>query len=75
MTRRTQRNQVLFRIIAGMAAKFLMVDFQVRHASAGLTSPAITAQHLVPQSFECFSVESNATVFGGSSIHETFSLM
>jgi hypothetical protein len=33
--------QVPLRIVARAAAKFLVVDFQVRHASAGLASPAI----------------------------------
>jgi hypothetical protein len=36
-----ERDQVLLRIIAGLAPVFPVVDFKVQHGSAGLTSPAI----------------------------------
>jgi hypothetical protein len=46
-----QRDQVLFGIVAGMAAKLFVVDFQVRHRAARLTPPAVATQDLLPQSF------------------------
>lgn len=49
MTGIAERNQVLFRVIASMAAKLLVVDFQIRHCSACLTAPRVPAQHLLPQ--------------------------
>ena len=39
-------NQVLLRIIAGVAAKFQLVDLKIRPGSARLTSPAITTQDI-----------------------------
>ena len=45
-----QRDQVLFGIIAGVAAKLFVVNFQVRHRAARLTPPAIATQNLLPQS-------------------------
>jgi hypothetical protein len=44
----TEGDQVLFGIVAGMTAKFFMVDFQVRHCTARLTAPAVAAQNLLP---------------------------
>jgi len=34
-------DQVFFRVLAGVTAKLLVVNFEVRHRSAGLASPAI----------------------------------
>jgi hypothetical protein len=42
----TQRDQVFFGIVAGVAAKLFVVDFQVQHRAARLTPPAIATQHL-----------------------------
>jgi hypothetical protein len=44
----TDRNQVFFGVVARVATKFFVVDFQVRHCAAGLTSPAIATQDLLP---------------------------
>ena len=44
-----ERNQVVLRIIAGVAAKLFVVDFQVRHRAARLTPPAVAIQNLLPQ--------------------------
>jgi hypothetical protein len=56
-----------------MASEFLVVDLEVRHDSAGLASPAITAQHLLPQFFVGFCFESDASLFRDNLIHEAFS--
>jgi hypothetical protein len=40
-------NQVLFCVIAGMAAEFFVMHFELRHCAAVLTPPAIAAQHLI----------------------------
>jgi hypothetical protein len=42
-----QGNEVCFRIIAGSAAEFFVVNLKVRHHAAGLASPTIPAQHPV----------------------------
>jgi hypothetical protein len=44
-----KRNQVqLGELSAGVAAEFLVMDFQIRHRAAGLTAPAVTMQNLLP---------------------------
>ena len=56
----TQRDQVQLRIFAGLAAKLLMVDFQLRHRAAGLTPPAVATQNLLAQTFVRRGVQSKA---------------
>jgi hypothetical protein len=41
------RDQVLFGIIAGLAAKLFVVDLQVRDRAVRLTPPAIPTQNLL----------------------------
>jgi len=45
----TERDEIQLGIFARMAAKFLMVNLQVRHRAARLTPPTIAMQHLLPQ--------------------------
>jgi hypothetical protein len=42
-----QRDQILLGIVAGMAAKLLVVNLKIRHRAARLASPAIPAEHFV----------------------------
>ena len=37
-----KRDQVLFRIIAGLAAEFLVVNLKIRHRAAVLASPSVS---------------------------------
>jgi putative ABC transport system permease protein len=41
-------DQVLFGVVARVAAELFVVDLKMRHGAAGLTPPAIAAQHLLP---------------------------
>jgi len=41
MANRTECYQILLRIIAGLAAEFLVVNLKIRHGAAGLASPTI----------------------------------
>jgi hypothetical protein len=41
MADNTEGDQVLFGIIAGLTAEFLVVNLKIRHGAAGLASPAI----------------------------------
>jgi len=41
-----QRNQVVFRITTGVAAKLEVVHLQVLHATAYLAAPSVAFQHL-----------------------------
>jgi hypothetical protein len=43
MTNSTEGDQVLLRIIAGLAAKLLVVNLKIRHGAARLAPPAVTA--------------------------------
>lgn len=51
----TECNEVFFSVAARVAAEFLVVNFEVRHCTADLASPAITAQNL--QSKVCIRLE------------------
>jgi len=44
-----QRDQILFCIVARLAAKLFVVNFQVRNRAAQLTPPALATRHLLPQ--------------------------
>jgi len=51
MARCAECNQVFLAIVAGQAAKFLVVNLEIGHGSAGLASPAISTQYLVAEIF------------------------
>ena len=70
-----QGNQVLFGIIAALAAKFLMVNFKIRHHTARLASPAIAAKNLIAKLVVQFTVQAEARVLWSRTIHEAFSVM
>jgi hypothetical protein len=59
-----ERNQVCFRTLAALAPKFLVVNPQIRPRPATLASPAVTPQHLLPESFVPLRIESLARVLG-----------
>jgi hypothetical protein len=44
----TQRDQILFGILARVTAELLVVDFKVGHRTAGLTTPTIPPQYSLP---------------------------
>jgi hypothetical protein len=69
----TERNQVLLGIIAAMAAKILVVNLKVRPGPARLTSPTVTAQHVLPESIVQLGIEPQAWLFGQNPIHDAFS--
>ena len=64
MTYDAQCNQVLFRIVAAVATKFLVVNFKIRHAPASLASPAITAKYPLSDSFVQFGFKPLTRAFG-----------
>jgi hypothetical protein len=73
VTLATERDEIQIGIFARMAAKFLMVNFQVRHCAARLTPPAIAPQHLVPQSFVRRRIQPQAHGFCANRAHDAFS--
>jgi hypothetical protein len=44
-------NEILFRILTTVATKQPMMNFQLLHVSADLTSPIVTAQNLESERF------------------------
>jgi len=44
---RAQSNEIFFRIFAGVAAKLLMMHFDVLPGSTELAAPAIAQQHII----------------------------
>jgi hypothetical protein len=69
----TQRNQVLLRIITGLAAKFLVMNLQIGHRAAGLASPSIATEYLVAELFVWLGIEPQARLLRSEEIHEAFS--
>jgi phage shock protein PspC (stress-responsive transcriptional regulator) len=47
MALRAKRNKIFFGVVAGMAAEFLMMNFELRHCAAMLTPPVVPPEHLI----------------------------
>jgi len=56
-------DEVHFGVISQATAKFLVVNFQVQHRTARLTTPAIATQHMLPEPLIGRSIESQAREF------------
>ena len=57
-----------------MAAKFLVVNLQVRPGAAALTLPTIAAQHLLPKAFLQLGITPPTRTFGQNLVHDAFSV-
>ena len=66
----TKRNQVVLRVVAGVAAKFLVVNLKVGHCAARLAPPAIAIEHLIANPFAELGEPQS---FRMDSVHEAFS--
>jgi hypothetical protein len=51
MARHAERDQVVFGIVAGLAAKLLVVNLKIGHRAASLTPPAVPAQDSLTKFF------------------------
>jgi hypothetical protein len=74
VARGAECHQVLLGVVARVAAKFLVMDFQVRHRAARLTSPAVAAQDTLPEGFVRHRTQPQALRFGANRAHDAFSL-
>jgi|HubBroStandDraft_6_1064221.scaffolds.fasta_scaffold05418_8 hypothetical protein len=74
MARIAQSDQVLLRIIAGVAAKIFMVDLKIGHRAARLAPPAVTTQNLMAQLFVGVGLEPQGCDFWLDPIHDTISV-
>ena len=59
-----QRDQILFLVVARVAAELEVVYLQVLHATAILAAPAVALQHLAMQFAIAGGVESKSRVLG-----------
>jgi hypothetical protein len=71
---RTKRNQVLLRVVAGVAAEFFVVDFEVGLRATQLTSETVATQHLVAELFVQFGIKPQARRLRSDPIHDAFSV-
>ena len=71
----TQRDQILFLVIARLAAEFQVMYLQVLHAPADLASPVVPLQHLPMQRAVALRIESESRTFAANLVHETVSLI
>ena len=69
-----ERYQILFGVVARVASKFLVMDFQVDHCAAGLTPPAIATQYELPQTFVFHRIQPQASWLRANRAHEAFSV-
>jgi len=69
-----KRNQILLRIIAGLATEFFVMDFKIGPIATRLASPAVATQHLTAQIVVLVGIEPQAGVFWSDASHDTFSV-
>jgi len=60
----TEGDQVRFGVITRMAAKFFVVNLQIRSGAARLASPAVTTQNFLPELMVVFGIKPQSLLFG-----------
>ena len=60
----TECDQVFLGVLAGLAAELFVMDFQIGHGAARLTSPAVATQHLSPKGLERCRIQAKRRGFG-----------
>ena len=65
-------NQVVFAIAARLTAELLVVNLEICHSSAALTSPPISAQDLFMQASVSRKIEPEGGLFRGDAVHGAF---
>ena len=58
-----QRNEIVFRVLAGLAAKLLVMDLKIPHRTTRLAAPTITRQNMLPQLAACLLVKPYGALF------------
>jgi hypothetical protein len=69
VTIKAKRDQIAFTIPARVAAELFVVDFEVGHRTAQLTSPAISAQHLLSKILVILLLEPDRRLFRHNLLH------
>jgi hypothetical protein len=66
-------DQILLRVVAGVAAKCLVVHFKIRHGAATLASPTVSTKYVLTCLVVQLGGESQPRVLGSNSVHDAFS--
>lgn len=74
MTCAAQCYQIFFRIIARMAAEFLVVNLKIGHRTAGLAPPVVTVQHSQTKFVVYLTLKVKARTLGQELVHDAFAL-
>jgi hypothetical protein len=69
-----QRDQVLLGIVAGMAAKLLVVNLKIGHRAARLASPTVPEEHLVAKLVVQVGIQAQTRALWCRAVHEVFSV-
>ena len=69
MTRDTEGDQVLIRIVSTLAAQFFMVNLQVRQGTAYLAPPAVSPEYVLAEFSVILLLEPDRRLFRHGSIH------
>ena len=64
-----ERDEVAFVILAGVAAELFVVGFKVGHGTAQLTSPSVSAQHLLSKILVILLLEPDWRLFRQNLLH------
>jgi len=74
MAIKTQRDEIPFLIPTGVAAKLLVMDFEICHGTTQLASPAIAPQYLLAKFPVAFLFEPDWRPFANNLVHCTCQL-
>jgi hypothetical protein len=69
----TKGDQILHRVVAGVAAKCLVVNLKIRHRAATLASPTVSTEYLLTDVFVQLGGESQPRILGSNLVHDAFS--
>ena len=64
MTIETKGYQIVLAILAGVAAKFFMVNFKVCHRTAELAAPAVSPQYVLAELLVILLLKPDRHLFG-----------
>ena len=73
MTIETKGYQIVLAILAGVAAKFFMVNFKVCHRTAELAAPAVSPPYVLAELLVILLLEPDRRLFRQNLLHWTCS--
>jgi hypothetical protein len=73
MTFHAKSDQILLRVVTGLAAKFLVVHLKIRHQATALASPTVSTQYLQAQGFVQLGSKPLRRILWSNPVHDAFS--